>query len=86
MPEGHLTVRDRVWDAALTTLVNRGKFKLSDLPFDESQTATVRRVLKTMIELGWLKKDSKGSSIYRLGPKAELLLDVDEEIIESANS
>ena len=75
-----------MWDAALTTLVNRGKFKLSDLSFDESQTATVRRVLKTMIELGWLKKDSKGSSIYRLGPKAELLLDVDEEIIESANS
>lgn len=70
----------------MTTLVNRGKFKLGDLPFEESQHATVRRVLKTMIELGWLKKESKGSSIYRLGPKAELLLDVDDETIEAANS
>ena len=81
-----MTLRDRVWDHALTMLVNRGKFKLVDLPIEESERHTARRVLNTMIQLGWVKKKSKHAGIYRLGPKGELLLDVDEEIIEAANS
>ncbi|WP_199240728.1 hypothetical protein [Halorubrum sp. SP3] len=81
-----MTLRDRVWDASLTMLVNRGKFKLKELPVEESERHTARRVLRTMIELGWVKKESKHAAIYRLGPKGELLLDVDEETIQAANS
>lgn len=79
-----MTLRDDVWDEVLTTLVNRGQFKIKELPFDESQRHTVRRVLKEMEELGWLTRESEHASIWRIGSKAELLLDVDPDVVESS--
>lgn len=81
-----MTLRDDVWDEVLTTLVNRGKFKISDLPFDEGQRHTVRRVLRKMQEKGWLKRESEKAAIWRLGSKAEMLLDVSEEVVARSES
>jgi DNA-binding HxlR family transcriptional regulator len=70
----------------LTTLVNRGKFKISELPFDSSSRSTVRRTLREMEEKGWLARESEHAHVYRLGPKGELLLDVSQETIEQSTS
>jgi hypothetical protein len=39
-----------------------------------------------MREKGWLIKESKQAAIWRAGPKAELLLDIDDEVLEAAQS
>lgn len=79
-----MTLRDEIWNEVLTTLVNRGQFKINELPFDESQRHTVRRVLKEMEELGWLTRESEHASIWRIGSKSELLLDIDPDVVESS--
>ncbi len=79
-----MTVRDKVWDEVMTTLVNRGKFKISDLPFDDSTRHTVQRVLREMEEKGWVRRDSPHAGIWRVGSKAELLLNLSDETIENS--
>lgn len=64
----------------------RGKFRITDLPLEESQRHTVRRVLREIEEMGWVHRDSPRSSIWRLGPKAEMMLDVDSETVEESQS
>ena len=81
-----MTLRDDVWDTALMELKNRGKFKISDLPFEEEQRHTVRRVLREMDEKGWVTRESKQAAIWRLGPKAEMVLDVDPAVVEASRS
>lgn len=81
-----MTLRDDVWDEVLTTLTNRGAFKISDLPFQEKQRHTVRRVLREMEEMGWLRRESPQAAFWRIGSKAELLLNIDEEVLEEARS
>lgn len=81
-----MTLRDDVWDEVLTELANNGYFKISDLPFGEDQRHTVRRVLKEMEDKSWVRRDSPQAAIWRLGSKAELLLDVEPEVIERARS
>ena len=79
-----MTLRDDVWDEVLTTLVNRGKFKVSELSFSRSQIHTVRRVLKEMEEKGWMMRESEQGAIWRVGSKGELLLDIDSETLEAS--
>ena len=77
-----MTLRDEAWNAALDQLARTGKFKISDLPFKESERHTVRRCLREMQAYGWVKRDDKHSKIWRVGPKAELLMNISEEKLE----
>lgn len=66
-----MTTRDDVWSAVLDLITEKGAFRRSDLPFDESQRHTVRRTLKGMEEHGWLWRTDEMSPIWRAGPKAK---------------
>lgn len=79
-----MTIRDEVWNQVIHELVTRGKFKISDLDIEDSQRHTVRRVLKEMESMGFVRRTSEQSSIWRLGRLAELQLDVSDEVIERA--
>lgn len=83
-----MTMRDQIWNVALERLVSRGKFKASDilneLELTESQRQTVRRCLRELEEHGWLHRESEQSSIWRLGNKGKLLLNVSESTIEES--
>jgi DNA-binding HxlR family transcriptional regulator len=81
-----MTTRDEVWDVVATELASSGKFRISDLPFDESQKATVRRTLREMERIGWVTRTTDQSPIWRLGPKAKLLLDVSEDVVAKSES
>lgn len=79
-----MTRRDEAWNAALEQIVRTGKFKLSDLPFRPEERSTVRRVLREAEEYGWLYRTSESSSIWRAGPKAEMLMNLSEEKLRLA--
>lgn len=79
-----MTLRDEVWDECLTVLKSRGKLKISELSFDEEQRHTVRRTLREMESLGWVTRESEQAAIWRIGSKAELILDLDEDTIENS--
>ena len=79
-----MTLRDSVWDESLMLILNRGKFRTTDLPFDESQRHTVRRTLKEMEDRDWLRRDTDRSPVWRLGPKAEMVLDVSPDVVEAS--
>jgi hypothetical protein len=81
-----MTVRDEVWAAVLEELVRTGRFKISDLEFEESERHTVRRVLKQMEKFGWLSRKSDKAAIWRIGERAELYLNVSPTHIEKAHS
>lgn len=66
-----MTLRDDVWNEVLETLIEEGKFKIGDLDFDESERHTVRRVLRNMEELGYLRRESEQARIWRAGPRAK---------------
>lgn len=82
------TLRDQVWNAALEQLVAKGKFTitclLDELDLGDSKRQTVRRTLNAQEKAGWLERDSKQSSIWRLGWKGRLLLNVSEFTIEQS--
>jgi hypothetical protein len=80
-----MTLRDESWNAALEQIVRTGKFKLTDLPFRPQERHTVRRVLREMEQYDWLQRESEGSSIWRAGPKAEMLMNLSEQKIELAH-
>lgn len=79
-----MTLRDEVWNAVLEQLVKTGSFRISDLPFDESQRHTVRRVLREMEDLGWLSRENKRAATWRVGEMAELHLNISAEKLEQA--
>jgi hypothetical protein len=79
-----MTLRDEAWNAALEQIVRTGQFKLNDLPFKLSERHTVRRCLKEMQAYSWLTRDSEHSSIWRAGPKAEMLMNLSEEKLRLA--
>lgn len=81
-----MTLRDKVWDEALREIHDNGRFKISDLPFDESERHTVRRVLKRMEKSGWLSRETPNSAIWRLGPDAEDFLSVSDEVKDKAKA
>ncbi len=76
------TLRDQAWNAAMEQIVKTGKFKLTDLPFKQSERHTVRRVVRSMEAYSWLQRDSEHSSIWRAGPKAELLMNISQDKLE----
>jgi hypothetical protein len=77
-----MTLRDEVWNVVLQRLVNNGSVTMGDLPFSESQSHTVRRVLREMERLGWLTRESKWSAIWQMGPEAELHLNIAPQLIQ----
>jgi len=81
-----MTLRDDIWDDVLLRIVQQGKFKISDLGYDESHRNTVRRVLREMEDQGWLARESEQSSIWRLGPKAELFMSVGADAVRESQS
>lgn len=79
-----MTLRDDVWNAVLDQLVKSAKFRISDLQFPDGKRSTVRRVLRQMEELGWLRRDSKLAATWRAGEKAELLLNISDTKLRQA--
>ena len=77
------TLRDQIWDAALEQLAAKGNLRaaevIEDAGISESQRQTVRRTLRALEEDGWLERDSPQSSIWRLGEKGRILLNVSED-------
>ncbi|WP_193365858.1 hypothetical protein [Halorubrum californiense] len=80
------TIRDETWNIVLEQIAERGEFRISDLPFEEGSRATVRRTLREMESHSWLTRDSEHSSIWRVGPKAELLLNISQEELKGPAS
>ncbi|MYL18008.1 hypothetical protein GLW36_15320 [Halorubrum terrestre] len=74
-----MVLRDEVWDSALEQLINTGEFRLTDLPFETSETFTVKRCIREMQSCGWLSRESEQADIWRAGPKAEMLMNLSEE-------
>lgn len=79
-----MTLRDHVWSTVLLQLRRTGQFRISDLPYDDEQRHTVRRVLREMEALGWLARESKRAATWRIGEEAELHLNVSRNNIEQA--
>ncbi len=79
-----MTVRDQVWSAVLHEIRATGRFKISDLDFEDSQRHTVRRTLKEMESLGWLARTNNRAATWRIGPKAETHLNVSADHIRQA--
>jgi DNA-binding IclR family transcriptional regulator len=80
--------RDQVWEQAFELLLDQGTFKRAHIEADVSNR-TIRDVLSTMEEIGWLTRDSKHSAFWKPGPKAVALLSEEmmEEIVqEESNS
>lgn len=81
-----MTLRDEAWNTALEQIVRTGKFKLTDLPFKDSERHTVRRVLRQMEAFDWLQRESEHAAIWRAGPKAEMLMNLSSEKLELARA
>lgn len=81
-----MTLRDHVWDAVMKQLVKTGQFRISDLPFDEGQRHTVRRVLRMMEEMDWLSRENDRAATWRMGERAELHLNVSADKIKAAQA
>jgi len=81
-----MTLRDEVWNETLKQLIKTGYFQISDLPFDEGQRYTVRRVLRDMEEQGWLERESKRAATWAMGERARAHLNVSSEIISQAKT
>ncbi len=74
--------RDVVWSEVLQVVKSHGKFRTSDLEFEDEQRATVRRVLREIEKYGWLGRESKLDATWRLGEKGRKLLNVHPDIIK----
>ncbi|SFG00781.1 hypothetical protein SAMN04488063_1113 [Halopelagius inordinatus] len=79
-----MILRDQVWSACLLQLRKTGKFRLSDLPFNEEQHHTVRRVLREMETMDWLARENKRAATWRIGEEAKLHLNVSRDHIKQA--
>jgi hypothetical protein len=81
-----MTLRDAVWNSVMKQLIKTGQFRISDLPFNESQRHTVRRTLRTMEELEWLSRENDRAATWRMGENAELYLNVSADKIKAAQA
>lgn len=79
-----MTLRDKVWHAVLQQLIKTGYFRISDLPFDESQRHTVRRVLHDMEDKGWLYRENELAATWRVGETGKRYLNISVEKIQQA--
>lgn len=69
-----MTLRDEVWTETIRILVERGQFKITHLPFNESQRHLVRRTLKEMEGIGLLERDHKRAAVWYRGDFARQYL------------
>lgn len=76
-----MTLRDTVWHAVLKQLRKTGSFRISDLPFDESQRHTVRRVLREMEEMEWLARENNRAATWHPGETALTHLNLHTDLI-----
>lgn len=74
-----MTLRDDIWDQALEVINEQGVFKISDLPFSDSQRHTVRRVLREMEDKGWLTRKTPQAKTWVAGERAKEQLNLSEE-------
>lgn len=81
-----MTVRDAVWNDILIQLRKTGQFKISDLDFDQSKRHTVRRVLREMEKLGWLRREDKRAATWKLGELAEMHMNIHPDTINAVQS
>ena len=81
-----MTLRDEIWNEALTKVSRMGYFKISDLEFTESQRHTVRRTLKSMEAAGWLQRRNGRAAKWCLGAKAETTLNASRDAIQQARA
>lgn len=81
-----MTLRDEAWNVALDEIYRKGKFKLTDLPFKQSELHTVRRTCRELESHGWLYRESEHSAIWRAGPKAESLMNISPEKMKWARN
>jgi hypothetical protein len=81
-----MTLRDAVWNSVMKQLVKTGHFRISDLPFNQSQRHTVRRTLRRMEELEWLSRENNRAATWRMGENAELHLNVSADKIKAAKA
>ena len=79
-----MTLRDQVWHSVLLHLRRTGCFRISELPFEDEQTHTVRRTLREMEKHGWLARENSRSATWRIGEQAELHLNVSREHIQKS--
>ena len=79
-----MTLRDEVWNSVMKQLVKTGQFRISDLPFNESQRHTVRRTLREMETMDWLSRENDRAATWRMGELAELHLNVSADKIQAA--
>jgi hypothetical protein len=79
-----VTLRDHVWSTVLLEIRKTGQFVISDLPFNDEQRHTVRRVLREMEKLGWLARENKRAATWRMGEMAKLHLNVSRDLIEES--
>lgn len=79
-----MTLRDNVWNAVLKQLIKTGQFRISDLPFDEGQRHTVRRVLREMEDQRWLARENERAATWRMGELAVLHLNVSADQIRQS--
>jgi len=80
-----VTPRDEVWDAVLfhiaySSEVHKNGFVRSDLEIPpQIGDKTVVRVLHSMLEMGWLKKESKYANTYYPGDRLYFLASILKE-------
>lgn len=84
--EYKMTIRDEVWHEVLLQLMRTSKFRIGDLPFDESQRHTVRRVLREMEQMSWLSRETERAATWRMGELAQRHLNVSAEQIRESQT
>lgn len=68
------TPRDRVWSYSMMKALEGRSFKLKHVRNNVAKPPsdrTIRDVLNTMVEYGWLDKEKKQSNEWRPGQQAE---------------
>ena len=78
-----MTLRDDAWSAIFLTLTKQNEFKLTDLPFKESEMHTVRRVAREMEQYRWIQRESPQHARWTAGPRFKDLAAVADERLEA---
>ena len=78
-----MTLRDDAWNAIFLTLTRQNEFKLTDLPFKESERHTVRRVAREMEQYRWIERESPQHARWKAGPRFKDLARVADERLEA---
>lgn len=84
-----MTLRDKVWAQVLVRLLDHENIRKGDLDIDDSERATVQRVLQAMEDIGILERESPGGTTWHRGeawfwitratPEKSILWDRDAE-------